>query len=130
MKHVFFWIVWVLVGYAGANTWLAATCPPAACSMMLVALQLPQLIVPFIVWLLGGIAVSVFMASRSALPPTQQAVESTPQPTNPEAAPASLDDLGKQYGISFDGEKYQYGEYRYDKLVDAVNYAKLSNRRA
>jgi len=27
------------------------------------------------------------------------------------------------YGITFDGERYHYMEYRYDKLLDAVNYA-------
>lgn len=101
--------------------------------MMLVAFQLPQLIVPFIVWLLGGIAVSIFIGTRSALHsekrPEQRAMESTPQPVNPEAAPTSPDDLMRQYGVSFDGEKYQYGEYHYDKLADAVNYAKLTNRR-
>lgn len=30
----------------------------------------------------------------------------------------------RRYGISFDGEKYQFSGYRYDKLADAVNYAR------
>lgn len=29
------------------------------------------------------------------------------------------------YGISFENERYTYGEYKYEKLADAVNYAKL-----
>ncbi len=29
------------------------------------------------------------------------------------------------YGITFDGEKYHYQQYRYDKLADAIAYAKL-----
>ena len=97
--------------------------------MFLVALQLPQLMVPSLVWLLGGIIVSVFTASRSPPPPAQQSVESAPQPANPEAVPSSVEDLEKLYGISFDGEKYQFAGYRYDKLADAVSYAKLMNKR-
>jgi len=30
----------------------------------------------------------------------------------------------ERYSISFDGEKYQFQEYRYDKLSDAISYAK------
>ena len=33
-------------------------------------------------------------------------------------------ELMDKFGITFDGERYQYGEYRYDKLADALNYAK------
>ena len=33
------------------------------------------------------------------------------------------DELTK-YGITFDGEKYRYKDYKYDKLQDAINYAK------
>jgi len=29
----------------------------------------------------------------------------------------------KKYGITFDGERYVYGEYKYDKLSDAISYA-------
>ena len=36
----------------------------------------------------------------------------------------------EQHGITFDGERYSYGEYRYDKLSDAVRYAKLQAGRA
>jgi len=28
------------------------------------------------------------------------------------------------YAITFDGDSYMFGDYRYDKLLDAVNYAK------
>jgi hypothetical protein len=41
---------------------------------------------------------------------------STPQPVD--------DNEAKKYGINFDGEKYVYKSYKYDKLSDAINYAK------
>jgi len=31
----------------------------------------------------------------------------------------------QRYGITFDGEKYHFEQHRYDKLDDAVNYARL-----
>jgi curved DNA-binding protein CbpA len=31
--------------------------------------------------------------------------------------------LMSKYGITFDGKQYQYNNYRYDKLSDAINYA-------
>lgn len=34
----------------------------------------------------------------------------------------------KEYGILFDGERYSFGEYRYEKLADAINYAKRQNK--
>lgn len=34
------------------------------------------------------------------------------------------------YGITFDGERYTYGEYKYENLSDAVNYAKRQNKRS
>lgn len=36
----------------------------------------------------------------------------------------------EEYGITFDGERYTYGEYKYDKLSDAISYAKLQNKRS
>jgi curved DNA-binding protein CbpA len=38
-------------------------------------------------------------------------------------------ELMQAYGIYYDGEKYQYRQYRYDKLDDAVSYARLSKDR-
>lgn len=37
---------------------------------------------------------------------------------------SSNDDESSKYGITFDGEKYCYKEYKYDKLEDAIAYAK------
>lgn len=36
----------------------------------------------------------------------------------------------QEYGISFDGERYSFAGYRYEKLADAINYAKLQNKRS
>jgi len=36
----------------------------------------------------------------------------------------------EEHDITFDGERYAYGEYRYDKLSDAVRYAKLQAGRS
>ncbi len=33
--------------------------------------------------------------------------------------------LMNEFGITYDGEKFHYREYRYEKLTDAVNYAKV-----
>jgi len=41
---------------------------------------------------------------------------------------ASDDQLMKQYGISLDGGRYRYRDYRYDRLGDAMNYARSQTR--
>lgn len=33
------------------------------------------------------------------------------------------------YGITFDGEKFNFQQYKYDKLEDAIRYARLVNKR-
>ncbi len=38
-----------------------------------------------------------------------------------------LNDEALLYGITFNGEKYCYKEYKYDKLVDAISYAKRNS---
>jgi hypothetical protein len=42
--------------------------------------------------------------------------------------PADVE-LMEKYSITFDGERYAYKDYRYDRLNDAINYAKLQERR-
>ena len=37
----------------------------------------------------------------------------------------SLEEEAESFGIKLDGNKYRYGLYRYEKLIDAVNYARL-----
>lgn len=36
----------------------------------------------------------------------------------------------EEYGITFDGDRYTYGEYKYDRLSDAISYAKLQKIRS
>lgn len=36
----------------------------------------------------------------------------------------------EEHEITFDGERYTYGEYKYDRLSDAISYAKLKKRSA
>ena len=36
----------------------------------------------------------------------------------------------QEYGISFDGERYSFDGYHYEKLADAINYAKLQKKRS
>lgn len=38
--------------------------------------------------------------------------------------------LMEEYGVTFDGERYCYQSYRYDKLADAVSYAKSQTARS
>ena len=43
----------------------------------------------------------------------------------PQVAPPNDDQPMNEFGITFDGERYCYESYRYDKLADAITYAKL-----
>jgi len=36
----------------------------------------------------------------------------------------------ERYSITFDGEKYQLGQYRYDKLEDAISYARSQDKKS
>jgi len=36
----------------------------------------------------------------------------------------SDEELMLEHGITLEGGKYMYGQYQYDRLIDAVNYAK------
>jgi hypothetical protein len=46
----------------------------------------------------------------------------TPTPTSK----SPIDDAAAMtlYGITFDGERYRFQDFRYDKLSDAIDYAK------
>ena len=37
-------------------------------------------------------------------------------------------DLMQEYGVVFDGEKYHFNNYTYDKLNDAIEYAKKKSK--
>ena len=46
------------------------------------------------------------------------------QSKTPAVPVLSKREVMEKYGITYDGEKYHYLNYRYDRLKDAVNYAK------
>ena len=58
---------------------------------------------------------------------TRQYVQELASEEVPTEAEEPMDDqqLMALYGITFDGEKYIYMKYHYEKLEDAVNYARL-----
>jgi hypothetical protein len=41
-----------------------------------------------------------------------------------EVAPPNDEQLMTEFAVTFDGERYCYESYRYDKLADAIRYAK------
>jgi hypothetical protein len=132
MGHVVFWIGWAALGYAAWSAWLQRACPHAGCSFMLVAPKLLELIVPFMVWGAVGVAASIgikLMRGRRR-PPAESRVQAAPSPL-PDAvqAPVSAEALMHELGITFDGRLYGFREYRYEKLADAIAYAKLAQRR-
>ena len=47
----------------------------------------------------------------------------------PYVAPPNDEPLMNEFGVTFDGERYRYESYRYDKLADAITYAKLQAAR-
>jgi hypothetical protein len=48
--------------------------------------------------------------------------------TDAEINAENLSSEADEYGITFDGEKYRYQTYTYDKLEDAIRYAKLKRK--
>lgn len=72
-------------------------------------------------FMLADIADVTIDSSARSVSPTpvaaSQPVLRTATPMNDEAAMAL-------YGITFDGERYRFRDFRYDKLSDAINYAK------
>jgi hypothetical protein len=47
----------------------------------------------------------------------------------PPASPSGSESAMAEFGISFDDRQYEYNGYRYDRLDDAVAYAKLIRSR-
>jgi len=85
----------------------------------------------------SSVATYPLSAEMSAKPTVESATSSAPSSsvapyphsTKGSAEPAveSVTDeqLMEQYGISFDGEHYHFRQYCYNKLSDAVAYAKI-----
>lgn len=130
--HIVFWIGWIALGYAAWSAWLQRACPHAGCSFILVMPQLLELIVPFMVWGAVGVAASIginLMRGRRRSPAASKVgVEPSPLPDAVQA-PVSAEALMHELGITFDGRLYGFREYRYEKLADAIAYARLAGRR-
>jgi len=56
--------------------------------------------------------------------PSSVAAPQLPEPQNEEQVAAEQKLLMNQHGITFDGEYFHFKEYKYEKIDDAVNYAK------
>lgn len=136
MRYAIFWIGWVALGYAAWSAWLQRACPHAGRSFILVAPQLLELVVPFMVWGAAGVAASIgikLMRGRRR-PPAENKLQAVPSPLLsplPDAiqVPVIAEALMHELGITFDGSRYGFREYRYEKLADAVAYARLAARR-
>ena len=67
--------------------------------------------------------VTIDSSARSAAPMASSSVAAS-QPEVHPAAPADEAAEMALYGITFNGEKYQFQDFRYDRLSDAISYAK------
>jgi hypothetical protein len=67
--------------------------------------------------------VTIDSSARSAAPIASSPVSAS-QPEIHPATPADEAAAMALHGITFDGEKYQFRDFRYDKLSDAISFAK------
>lgn len=83
----------------------------------------------------AGFWVSLFRRVEERLIDIQEAIvtakpaaipQATAAPGEPETPPsaATEQDLMAKYGVTFDGQKYSFQEYKYDRAADAIEYAK------
>lgn len=50
--------------------------------------------------------------------------------TPPSVQPRHEVTVGNEFGVTFNGQQYEYGGYRYDRLADAISYAKSQRTKA
>jgi len=62
--------------------------------------------------------------SATSHEPEKRSAE-TDRGMSPEALQLTPSALMEMHGITKSGDKYQYGEFKYDKLEDAVRYARI-----
>ena len=69
--------------------------------------------------------------TQAVSPLNQSDTESSEQKPTQAVSPLNQSDTEmEKYGITYDGTKYTYKTYRYDKLSDAIAYAKLETQRS
>lgn len=67
---------------------------------------------------------AISYAEQEAVRTLKPPVASTPRDWLDRPVPSATDQaLMKANGIAFDGRRYKFQEYRYDRLADAVNYS-------
>jgi hypothetical protein len=57
--------------------------------------------------------------------PYQATTDDAPIWTAPDEPTEEERQVMKELDVTFDGRYYRYSDYRYDRLADAVNYARL-----
>ena len=121
--------VFTLLGYLGAAVFAAAGMMSGQVGAMLIAIAI-GIIAALLVrmgkevsLMLADIADTIIASSARAIAASTPDEATVPVATGP-VTPTSDEDAMAAYGITFDGEKYQYQSYRYDRLSDAVAYAR------
>jgi hypothetical protein len=131
MVQICFWLAWCLVGLGAWNSWVARACPAGGCSGMLVAMQFGGVVTPFFLWLGVGIAISIALSilrdqSRTQPPVRATELQQRAQLAGNTDSPEDADEVAmRELGVTFDGSKYRFREYRYDRVADALAYASL-----
>ena len=121
--------VFTLLGYLGAAVFAAAGLMSGQAGAMFIAIAI-GIIAALLVrmgkevsLMLADIADTTIASSARSVAASTPVAATAPVATTP-VTPTSDDDAMAEYGITFDGEKYQYQSYRYDKLSDEIAYAK------
>ena len=73
-------------------------------------------------------AVDLYQSVLAKLNPVSDAEEHADQQAGGQTPPS--DDLMLQLGITHDGARYRYQDYAYERMADALNYARLDRARA
>lgn len=127
------WGVGLFLWLFGAATFLIAAlvADPSIDGVVNLDLQQRQLmfaLAGLAMFVVGALMQTIGSAVRSVLAHPavrpQASLNPIPEPVAPEAILSDEEQM-RLWGISTNGERYALGEYHYDRLADAVAYAKL-----